>query len=79
MKRKEFIVSSALGTVALGTGQMALAEAFPRSGDQARTRKILIAGGGFDHGLHSLYGIPHGQGTTKALLPPHRLGGLRYG
>jgi peptidase E len=48
MKRKEFIVSSALGTVALGTGQIALAEESSEAGAQARSRKILIAGGGFD-------------------------------
>ena len=49
MKRKDFIVSSALGTVALGTGQVALAEEPSKPGNQARSRKILIAGGGFDH------------------------------
>jgi len=53
MKRREFVVASALGSVGLGTGRLSLAdlsaasgtnpELFPRAG----TRKILIAGGGF--------------------------------
>jgi peptidase E len=47
MKRKEFLVSSALGTIALGTGQLAMPEASAASHPQNRTRKILIAGGGF--------------------------------
>lgn len=50
MKRKEFIVSSALGTVALGTGCLPGAdgadEGLPQE-SQSRGRKILIAGGGF--------------------------------
>ena len=47
MKRKEFLVSSALGAVALGTGQLAVPEMGLASTTQARGRKILIAGGGF--------------------------------
>ena len=47
MKRKEFLVSSALGTVALGTGRLAMAEVGPVSTQQRPGRKILIAGGGF--------------------------------
>jgi len=47
MKRKEFLLSSALGTVALGTGQLAMPELGPRAVHQGQTRKILIAGGGF--------------------------------
>jgi len=47
MKRKEFLVSSALGTVALGTGQLALAEEAPKDSPPRQPRKILIAGGGF--------------------------------
>ncbi len=44
MKRKEFLLSSALGSVALGTGELALPGAIP---PQSPTRKILIGGGGF--------------------------------
>lgn len=47
MHRKEFILSSALGSVALGTGQLALPETYPRASQQGQGRKILIAGGGF--------------------------------
>jgi len=47
MLRKEFLVSSALGTVALGTGQLAMAEVTRKGHRPAATRKILIAGGGF--------------------------------
>jgi len=47
MKRKEFLVSSALGTVALGTGQMDLDRPTPAPDPSQETRKILIAGGGF--------------------------------
>jgi len=47
MKRKEFLVSSAVGSVALGTGQLSLPEAPPARSKQQATRKILIAGGGF--------------------------------
>jgi len=47
MERKEFLYSSALGTVALGTGQLAMPEGSPSRGGQNQTRKILIAGGGF--------------------------------
>lgn len=47
MKRKEFLVSSAVGTVALGTGRFAMPESVEARSRQSRTRKILIAGGGF--------------------------------
>jgi peptidase E len=47
MKRKDFLLSSTLGTVALGTGQLAVPENLEAKA-QPRTRKILIAGGGFD-------------------------------
>jgi peptidase E len=47
MNRKEFLVSSALGSVALGTGQLALPETYPKARHQGQGRKILIAGGGF--------------------------------
>jgi dipeptidase E len=52
MKRREFVVSSALGSVALGAGRLPLAG--PRDAHaappapNAATRKILIAGGGFN-------------------------------
>lgn len=52
MKRREFIVSSVVGTVGAGVaGPPGLASADERAGVQPRraaTRKILIAGGGFN-------------------------------
>ena len=47
MERKEFLFSSAMGTVALGTGQIAMPEGTSAPETQSQTRKILIAGGGF--------------------------------
>lgn len=47
MKRREFVVSSALGSLGLIRGPAAFADLSPRSPARAATRKILIAGGGF--------------------------------
>ena len=47
MNRRDFVVSSALGTVGLGTGQLSMAGKMPGPILQNRNRKILIAGGGF--------------------------------
>jgi len=47
MKRREFVVSSALGTVGLGTGQLSMPAYVSKPKPQSHTRKILIAGGGF--------------------------------
>jgi dipeptidase E len=54
MKRREFVVASALGSVGLRTGHLSLAglkadsgEESPEPAARAGTRKILIAGGGF--------------------------------
>lgn len=48
MKRRDFIVSSAVGTVGLRTGQLSATSKTPESSPQTPTRKILIAGGGFN-------------------------------
>lgn len=47
MERREFVVSSALGAVGLGTGQLSMVDNTPEPAPQSQTRKILIAGGGF--------------------------------
>ncbi len=47
MKRREFVVSSALGTVGLGTGHLSASSAVKGPKPQSTTRKVLIAGGGF--------------------------------
>jgi peptidase E len=46
MKRREFLISSALGSVGVGTG-LSLPGVACQPVTQAQTRKILIAGGGF--------------------------------
>ncbi len=45
MKRKDFLRSTAVGSLALGTGELSLGKT--AASGQPRTRKILIAGGGF--------------------------------
>lgn len=47
MNRRDFLISTALGSVALGKGQLPGTDRKPVVGATARTRKILIAGGGF--------------------------------
>ncbi len=47
MKRREFIVASAVGSVGLQTGHLSLEGVHPEPAARAATRKILIAGGGF--------------------------------
>src|SRR6476660_6858229 len=51
MKRREFVVSSAVGSVALGAGHLpfpSVNSESPAHAARAATRKILIAGGGFN-------------------------------
>ena len=47
MKRREFVVSSVLSSLALATGRFSLSELKAESAKRAATRKILIAGGGY--------------------------------
>src|SRR5687768_16196484 len=47
MNRRNFLFSSALGSLALGTGAIPLAELRVAAAARAATRKILIAGGGY--------------------------------
>ena len=49
MKRRDFLATTALGAIGLGTGAVSLAGASPhtRQASQKPNRKILIAGGGF--------------------------------
>ncbi|MAM59340.1 MAG: peptidase E [Salinicola sp.] len=47
MERREFFVSTALGVMGLGVGDLSLAASRPSTPSQANNRKILIAGGGF--------------------------------
>ena len=51
MKRREFVVRSAVGSVALGAGHLPFGSVKSDSLEptaSAATRKILIAGGGFN-------------------------------
>jgi peptidase E len=49
MNRREFVARSAVGSVALGAGQLSIPQMSARaSTPSAATRKILIAGGGFN-------------------------------
>ena len=48
MKRREFLVSSAFGAVAAGATELLAGGMGSEGAVQARTRKILIAGGGFN-------------------------------
>ena len=47
MERREFIVSTALGSIGLGATGLATTASRPAVASQTPTRKILIAGGGF--------------------------------
>ncbi len=47
MKRREFLISSAVGSIGLRTGHLSLAAMSPKPVSRVQTRKILIAGGGF--------------------------------
>jgi peptidase E len=47
MKRRDFVVSSTLGALALGGGWFPFADLKAQASARAATRKILIAGGGF--------------------------------
>ena len=47
MERKEFLISSVLGSIGLGTGGLSAASFGSNPPRQSQTRKILIAGGGF--------------------------------
>ena len=74
MKRREFIVSSVVGTVGAGVaGAPRLAAAEPSAGVQAggaTTRKILIAGGGFNTAFVRYMAQLTGKPRPKLLFLP---------
>ena len=47
MERRDFFVSTALGMIGFGVGDLSLSASRPNIASQATNRKILIAGGGF--------------------------------
>lgn len=70
MERKEFLVSSALGSVALGTGDLALEGMAPKRHSRDGIRKILIAGGGFGTAFIRYMAALTGKERPKLLYLP---------
>jgi dipeptidase E len=78
MQRRDFIASSALGAVALGTGQLpssgrhshVLADMLHDDTPTAATRKILIAGGGFNEAFIRYMAALTGKTRPKILYLP---------
>jgi peptidase E len=74
MKRRQFVVSSALGSVALGVGRFpfgpSFAEAKTPSSTPAATRKILIAGGGYGEAFIRYMATLTGKKRPKLLYLP---------
>jgi peptidase E len=72
MKRREFVVRSAVGSVALGAGRFPFADARSESAapGTAATRKILIAGGGFDTAFIKYMATLTGKPRPKLLYLP---------
>jgi peptidase E len=74
MKRREFVVRSAVGSVALGAGRLPFTEAKPETRPQApngaATRKILIAGGGFNTAFIKYMATLTGKPRPKLVYLP---------
>jgi len=72
MKRREFLVSSVLGTAAVGAGlsPAAAERSGIQSGAGGTKRKILIAGGGFDTAFIRYMGTLTGKPRPKLLYLP---------
>ncbi|HEX6048279.1 MAG TPA: peptidase E [Gemmatimonadaceae bacterium] len=71
MKRREFVVRSAVGSAALGVGRMPFAEMRePVEAARAATRKILIAGGGFNTAFIRYMAQLTGKPRPKLLYLP---------
>ena len=76
MKRRDFLVSSALGALGLQAGKLPLdrlelgATAVPGSGVAAAGRKILIAGGGFNTGFIKYMAQLTGKPRPRILYLP---------
>ncbi len=70
MKRREFLASSALGSIGLGAGNLSFSAPEPRPTSRAQTRKILIAGGGFGQAfIHYLASLTGEQRPRLCYLP----------
>jgi hypothetical protein len=79
MERRAFVVSSVLGTVGLGTGHRTAADAhaaaagsLPGAHTAAATRRILIAGGGFNTAFIRYMAALTGKPRPRLCYPPDR-------
>src|SRR5262245_33668000 len=73
MKRRDFVVSSALGALALKGGKLSaesLTAQPPNRSTAAATRKILIAGGGFNTAFIKYMAELTGKPKAKILYLP---------
>ena len=70
MKRRDFLVSSALGSLAMGAGRFPIAAFMPRVRGALATRKILIAGGGFGTPFIRYMATLTGKSRPKLLYLP---------
>ena len=79
MKRREFVVRSAVGSVALGAGHLPFTEAKPPTLNTAATRKILIAGGGFNTPFIKYMATLTGKPRPKLVYLPTASADNAYG
>ena len=70
MKRRDFLVSSALGSLAMGAGRFPMAGFMARVRGALATRKILIAGGGFGTPFIRYMATLTGKARPKLLYLP---------
>jgi len=70
MKRREFVVSSALGSIALGLGRGRFTGLNAESAPRAATRKILIAGGNYNEPFVRYMAQLTGKKRPKLLYLP---------
>ncbi|MEP6495210.1 MAG: peptidase E [bacterium] len=70
MKRREFVVSSALGSLALLGRRFSLGDAASSLGRPAATRKILIAGGNYGEAFVRYMGVLTGKKRPKLCFLP---------
>jgi peptidase E len=70
MERREFIVSSVMGSIGVGAADLALADVNLVPAPQASSRKILIAGGGFGTTFIGYLATLTGKERPKLLYLP---------
>jgi dipeptidase E len=70
MKRQQFVVSSALGSVALGMGRLPFARSTAEARTPMATRKILIAGGNYNEPFIRYMAQLTGKKRPKLLYLP---------